>query len=113
MCSMSRAVRASSRLVGHFQERHYRTIDSDRPDECRRIGDRPLSWWAVKRVMEYSGRLNIWLAGGFGILYASYIVAGDAWPVWLSRQVFGVVDQSTFFVARSTMRTSPFMPSIM
>ena len=53
-----------------------------------RIGDRPLSWWAVRRVMEYSGRVNLWLAGGFALLYAAYIVAGDDWPAWMGRLVF-------------------------
>jgi hypothetical protein len=52
------------------------------------IGDRPLSWWAVRRVMEYSGRVNVWLAGGFCLLYAAFLVAGDRWPPWMGRLVF-------------------------
>src|SRR5207244_1762061 len=36
------------------------------------VGDEPLTWWAVKRVSRYAGRINVWLAGGFGILYAAY-----------------------------------------
>jgi hypothetical protein len=48
-------VRGACRLQGHFQERHYRpALDrSARPRPA--VGDRPLSWWAVKRVSEYSG----------------------------------------------------------
>src|SRR5262249_49174741 len=55
--------------------------------------DRPLAWWAVRRVTEYSGRINLWLAGGFGILYALYTLAGPNWPAWLGRQVFVMCDQ--------------------
>jgi hypothetical protein len=32
--------------------------------------------------------VNLWLAGGFALLYAAYIVAGDAWPAWMGRLVF-------------------------
>src|SRR5262249_19163823 len=56
------------------------------------IGHRPLSWWAVRRVTEYSGRVNLWLAGGFGILYAAYVLAGTHWPPWLGRIVFEITD---------------------
>ena len=59
------ALRAAARLKGHFHDRHYRPIESGRADQSERIGSRPLSWWAVRRVMEYSGRVNVWLAGGF------------------------------------------------
>ena len=86
-------LRSASRLHDHFQERHYRPFEDlsgvDRGD----IGDRPLSWWAVRRVMEYSGRVNLWLAGGFGVLYAAYTVAGPAWPSWLGKIVFVLFDQ--------------------
>jgi len=44
------------------------------------VGDRPLAWWAVKRVSEYSGRINLWLAGGFCVLYAAYLIAESRWP---------------------------------
>jgi hypothetical protein len=47
----------------------------------------------VKRVSRYSGRINLWLAGGFGILYAIYTLAGSAWPSWLGRAVFEMVDR--------------------
>lgn len=80
--------RAAFRLRGHFHDRHYKPIDSSRESQLERIGDRPLSWWAVRRVMEYSGRVNLWLAGGFCLLYAAYLVAGDHWPAWMGRLVF-------------------------
>ena len=80
-------VRGMSRLKGHFHDRHYRPIDSRGATQTERIGERPLSWWAVRRVMEYSGRVNIWLAGGFGIVYAAYLVAGDYWPAWMGHAV--------------------------
>lgn len=84
--------RCARRLKGHFHERHYRPIlevtDLRRPP----VGERPLSWWAVKRVSEYSGRINLWLAGGFCGLYATYTAAGAHWPPWCGRRVFEIAD---------------------
>jgi hypothetical protein len=85
-------LRAALRLKGHFHDRHYRPITSDRAAQTERIGDRPLSWWAVRRVMEYSGRVNLWLAGGFSLLYAAFLVAGDSWPAWMGRLVFHIFE---------------------
>jgi hypothetical protein len=85
-------LRAAWRLKGHFHDRHYRPLTSDRAARTEAIGDRPLSWWAVRRVMEYSGRVNIWLAGGFCLLYAAYLVAGDRWPAWMGRLVFQIFE---------------------
>ena len=86
-------IRGMSRLKGHFHDRHYRPIDSRREAQTERIGERPLSWWAVRRVMEYSGRVNIWLAGGFGIVYAAYLLAGDNWPTWMGHTVFSIFER--------------------
>ncbi len=88
------AVRGAARLRGHFHDRHYRPLTEVTPDTLGGVGDRPLSWWAVRRVMEYSGRVNMWLAGGFGLLYAAYTVAGDRWPPWLGRLVFQLVENA-------------------
>jgi hypothetical protein len=85
--------RGSSRLHPHFQERHYRPVLDPTNQSRGRIGDRPLAWWAVRRVAEYSGRVNLWLAGGFAVLYALYTVAGPWWPSWLGRQAFLVFDR--------------------
>jgi hypothetical protein len=85
--------RAASRLQPHFHERHYRPAVDETGRDRGCIGSRPLSWWAVRRVTEYSGRVNIWLAGGFGVLYAVYTIAGPWWPGWLGRQVFVVFDR--------------------
>ncbi|VTU00799.1 unnamed protein product [Gemmataceae bacterium] len=82
------AARAASRLKGHFHDRHYKPLESTRPDQSAGIGERPLSWWAVRRVMEYSGRVNVYLAGGFCLLYSAFIVAGDHWPDWMGRAPF-------------------------
>jgi hypothetical protein len=98
------AWRASCRMTGHFQARHYQVKGArhDRDTGEQRFAMRlfpisfqqkPLSWWAVKRVMEYSGRINLWLAGGFSVLYAAYIVAGDDWPQWMGRLVFQIFEQ--------------------
>jgi hypothetical protein len=86
-------LRGMGRLKGHFHDRHYRPIDSTRAAQTERIGERPLSWWAVRRVMEYSGRVNIWLAGGFGLVYAAYLLAGDHWPAWMGRAVFEIFER--------------------
>jgi hypothetical protein len=101
-CVITLWLRASFRLKGHFHDRHYKPARERQKDEVGRIGDRPLSWWAVRRVMEYSGRVNIWLAGGFGLLYAAYLVAGDHWPVWMGRMVFTLVEQAGGVAAMAT-----------
>jgi hypothetical protein len=88
------AVRAASRLLGHFHERHYQPAADRSAGVRRRVDDRPLAWWAVKRVSHYSGRINLWLAGGFGVLYALYTVAGPRWPDWLGKAVFVLCDES-------------------
>jgi hypothetical protein len=86
------ATRGAFRLKGHFHDRHYRPLTEERKSEESQIGERPLAWWAVRRVMEYSGRMNIWLAGGFGLVYAAYILLGDAWPAWMGRMVFEIFE---------------------
>jgi hypothetical protein len=86
-------LRGMGRLRGHFHDRHYRPITDTRAAQTERIGERPLSWWAVRRVMEYSGRVNIWLAGGFGVVYAAYLLAGDHWPTWMGRMVFDIFER--------------------
>ena len=91
--ALAAGVRAACRLRGHFHDRHYGAIDSGRPTQAERIGDTPLSWWAVRRVMVYSGKINLWLAGGFSLVYATYILAGDAWPPWMGRLVFELFEK--------------------
>jgi hypothetical protein len=89
------AVRASSRLLGHFHERHYQpAVDRSAGARPRVDDDRPLAWWARKRVSHYSGRINLWLAGGFGVLYALYTLAGPHWPDWLGKSVFELCDKT-------------------
>jgi hypothetical protein len=85
--------RAAGRLRGHFQDRHYRPVHDPAGRRGGPVGDRPLAWWAVRRVTEYSGRVNLYLAGGFGVLYALYTLAGPAWPPWLGREVFAVCER--------------------
>ncbi|MCS6852121.1 MAG: hypothetical protein NZ700_13245, partial [Gemmataceae bacterium] len=80
--------RAAHRLKAHFRELHYAPLSIAAAADRDAVGDRPLSWWAVRRVMEYSGRVNLWLAGGFGVLYALFTLAGPHWPPWLGRSVF-------------------------
>jgi len=85
--------RGAWRLQSHFRELHYQPIALRRGEVRPPVGERPLSWWAVKRVTRYSGRINLWLAGGFGLLYALYTAAGPNWPAWMGRQVFLIFDQ--------------------
>ncbi len=84
--------RSAARLRAHFHERHYQPAVLRAEAGRAPVGERPLRWWAVKRVSQYSGRINLWLAGGFGLLYALYLVAGDAWPAWVGRRVFEMCD---------------------
>jgi hypothetical protein len=85
-------VRAAARLQGHFHELHYQPAVSRTRRPRPGVGDRPLAWWAVRRVSRYSGRINLWLAGAFGALYAAYVVAGEHWPAWMGRAVFQMCD---------------------
>jgi hypothetical protein len=85
-------VRGARRLQTHFHEIHYQPSFLRSERGRGRPGDRPLAWWAVRRVSRYSGRINLWLAGGFGVMYALYTIAGDQWPAWLGRRVFWVCD---------------------
>jgi hypothetical protein len=87
-------LRASCRLAGHFHDRHYCPLVEERGRSRKPVSEQPLSWWAVKRVSEYSGGINLWLAGGFGALYAFYIAAGEHWPAWMGRAVFEVFDRA-------------------
>src|ERR1019366_6623554 len=87
-------LRSALRLKGHFHDEHYRPIL--KKDERGRpaVGDQPLTWWAVKRVSRYAGQINVWLAGGFGLVYAFYTVAGPYWPDWMGRGVFQLFDRA-------------------
>jgi hypothetical protein len=84
--------RGSRRLLGHFHERHYEPVRDVSAQRRPPVGDRPLAWWTVKRVSEYSGRINLWLAGGFCLLYAAYLVGEAHWPAWVGRRVFQMCD---------------------
>ncbi len=85
--------RTAYRLKGHFHDLHYRPALLNDGKWRTAPGDHPLSWWAVKRVTKYSGRINLWLAGGFCILYSFYIVNQEHWPSWLGRQAFEIFDR--------------------
>jgi hypothetical protein len=86
------ALRAAWRLQAHFHELHYQPVADVSADSRPAVGDRPLSWWAVRRVSRYSGRINLWLATGFGAAYSLYLLAGPRWPAWLGRRVFEICD---------------------
>ncbi len=86
--------RGAVRLSPHFHDLHYQPVRDPRGEYRPPVGEWPLTWWAVRRVAAFSGRVNLWLAGGFGLLYAAYLVAGDAWPAWLGRTVFDLCDRA-------------------
>ncbi len=86
-------LRSACRLEPHFHERHYQPAILPDGAERGRMADRPLTWWAVKRVSEFSGRINLWLAGGFSVLYALYSIAGSHWPSWMGKSVFEIADR--------------------
>jgi len=81
-------LRAAGRLKEHFHEEHYRPVTLDAKRKRPPIPDEPLVWWAVRRVSKYSGRINLWLAGGFALLYGAFLVFEASWPAWMGRQVF-------------------------
>jgi hypothetical protein len=85
-------VRAAFRLKGHYVERHYRLLTDERVKRCRGVGEHPLSWWAVLRVSEYPGRINLWLALSFSGLYATFLLIEDHWPTWLGTNLFRVFE---------------------
>jgi hypothetical protein len=85
-------LRSALRLKGHFHERHYSPITDPKEKNRGRIGERPLSWWSSRRVMEYSGRANIYVAGGFSTVYALYIMLRDYWPPFLGTSVFFIIE---------------------
>jgi hypothetical protein len=86
--------RSAFRLKGHFDDLHYRPAVDRSRGERGQPGDRPLSWWAVRRVTNYSGRINLWLAAGFGFIYGLYTVAGNSWPAWMGQGVFQIVENA-------------------
>ena len=92
LVALALLTRSAFRLHGHFHDEHYRPI-LNAAGARQPIGAAPLTWWAVKRVTRYAGRINVWLAGGFGLLYAAYTIAGPHWPSWLGRGVFEVFDR--------------------
>jgi hypothetical protein len=94
--------RGAARLKGHFHERHYEPVRDVSGERRPAVGDQPLSWWAVKRVSEYSGRINLYLAGGFCLLYALYIVAEGHWPAWMGRHIFHLCDSQGGVAALTT-----------
>jgi hypothetical protein len=94
--------RGACRLQAHFHELHYWPRIGPEREARGAIGDWPLTWWAVRRVARFSGRVNLWLAGGFSVVYAVYLVAGDAWPAWLGRNVFLMVDDAGGLPALTT-----------
>lgn len=85
--------RASARLLRHFHERHYDPVRDVTSQRRPAVGDRPLAWWAVKRVSEYSGRINLWLAGGFCLIYGAYLIGESHWPTWMGRRIFQTCDE--------------------
>jgi hypothetical protein len=86
--------RGVRRILPHFHELHYTPRTLGDGERRPAVGDWPLSWWAVKRVTKFGGRINVYLAGGFCLLYAAHLLAGPYWPAWLGTSVFRLCDAS-------------------
>jgi hypothetical protein len=95
--------RAAGRMEAHFHERHYEPVRDVRGERRAPVGEAPLSWWAVRRVSEYSGRINLWLAGGFCFLYALYLMLANHWPAWMGRRIFQMCDDAGGVAGLSTV----------
>jgi hypothetical protein len=85
-------LRAAARLQPHFHKLHYQPAADVRHAQRTPVGERPLAWWAVKRVTRYSGRINLYLAWGFGAAYATFLLAGPHWPAWMGKRVFEICE---------------------
>lgn len=86
--------RGAVRILPHFHELHYTPQEVAQGSARPVVGEEPLAWWAVKRVQRFGGRINVYLAGGFGLLYAAYLLAGTWWPAWLGTSIFRLCDAS-------------------
>ena len=87
-------MRSAYRLKDHYTDRHYRPVLDDGRRNRGTIGDEPLTWWAVRRVHEYAGRVNLYLAGGTAVIYATYLIMGPHWPTWMGSQIFEIFEQN-------------------
>lgn len=85
--------RAAFRLKPHAMERHERKPREARQRLDRQFETSPLTWWAVRRVREYSGQINVYLALGTAVLQGSHLLLGPLWPSWLGSDIFLVFDR--------------------
>lgn len=85
-------LRAAFRLKGHYIDRHFRPVANLTGVDRGTIGDRPMNWWAIRRVSEYAGHINLYLAFGASVAYSLYLVLGDRWPRWLGTHVFVIME---------------------
>lgn len=95
--------RSAHRLHPHYVERHYRPVADTGKGRRGVIGTAPLSWWAVRRVHQYAGRVNLYLAAGAALLYAAYLLLENEWPAWMGRQIFLVFEQNGGVATVSTL----------
>lgn len=93
MAIVAFVARSAGRLKSHYIEIHYLPKSLNRERRRPLIGEAPLTWWAVRRVQQYSGQINVILALGAATLEASYVLLGEHWPSWMGRDVFLVFDQ--------------------
>lgn len=75
--------RLAYRLRDHYVEENYGP--RFRKKEYRRpVGDHPLSWWTIRRVSRFRGRINIYLAYVTIGLFTAWMLYGEVWPPWLA-----------------------------
>lgn len=85
--------RAGYRLKAHYIEQNYRPIGPAKGKNRGYIGDRPLTWWAVRRVNQYPGQINLWLSLGTSLAYSLHLLLADSWPNWLDTKVFEIFER--------------------
>ncbi len=82
------------RLKPHYIDYHYGPGRGKLQGKRGTIGDWPLTWHAVRRVSRYSGLANVYLAGGFSLLFSGMLIVGPAnWPTWAGRDVLLMFEQ--------------------
>lgn len=86
--------RSAWRLKPHYIEYQYQPKKgAEKRKGEPAIGDAPLAWWAVRRVSQYSGRINLYLAGGASVMYALFVLLEDRWPSFLGSHMFLVFER--------------------
>lgn len=77
--------RMACRLRHHSREENY-AQRSGKQKFTRLIGNKPLSWWTARRVSQFKGNINLYLAWATVGLFIAWMVFRDQWPYWLAQR---------------------------